>query len=64
VFYPRRAWEIIGTQFRFVACFVRIHRLRHRIEHDPTPYTDRALTMPEDASVAFSLGEKAPAAAA
>jgi hypothetical protein len=64
VFYPRRAWEVIDTQLRLAACLVRLHRLRHRIERDPTPYSDRALTMPKDDGSAFSPVPKVPAAAA
>ena len=54
--YPRRAWEVVDTQMRLIACFVRLHRLRHRIERDPAPYTDRALTLPEADTSAFSPG--------
>ncbi|HVH82262.1 MAG TPA: radical SAM protein [Stellaceae bacterium] len=64
VFYPRRAWEVIDTQLRLAVCFVRLHRLRHRIERDPTPYSDRALTMPEDQRSAFAPALKVPAVAA
>ena len=44
LFYPRRAWEIVDTQARLVAFYLFLHRIRKRVERDPTPYTDRALT--------------------
>jgi radical SAM superfamily enzyme YgiQ (UPF0313 family) len=64
VFYPRRVWEVMSTMTHLVACFVRLHRLRHRIERDPTPYTDRALTMPETDISGFSPAPKALKASA
>jgi hypothetical protein len=48
LFYPRRAWEIVDTQARLVAFYLFLHRIRKRVERDPTPYTDRALTPPTE----------------
>jgi radical SAM superfamily enzyme YgiQ (UPF0313 family) len=61
VFYPRRAWESIQTQIRFALCFMWLHRLPHRIERDPTPYTDNALTATEADVAVFSPSSKAAA---
>jgi len=48
VFYPRRAREIIETHARLVAFYLRLHRIRRKVERDPTAYTDPALTLAAD----------------
>jgi len=43
VFYPRRVWEVLDTHARLAGFYLYLHRIRHRVERDPSPYTDPAL---------------------
>ena len=43
VFYPRRLWEVAETHTKLARFYLRLHRIRRRVERDPNPYTDRAL---------------------
>src|SRR5262245_1457122 len=43
-FYPRRVWEVLETHAKLVAFYLYLHRIRRRVERDPRPYADRALT--------------------
>ena len=45
VFYPRRAWEILRTYVPGLLYFLRLTRVRKRIQHDPASktYTDLAI---------------------
>ena len=43
VFYPRRVREIAETHARLAAFYLRLHRIRRRVERDPAPYADTAL---------------------
>jgi hypothetical protein len=43
VFYPRRVWEVLDTHAKLVAFYIHLHRIRRRVERDPSPYIDRAL---------------------
>ena len=44
VFYPRRVWEVVDTHVRLISFYLFLHRIRRRVERDPGPYTDAALT--------------------
>ncbi len=44
VFYPRRVREAVGAQARLGLFYLRLHRIRRRVERDTRPYTDPALT--------------------
>jgi len=48
VFYVGRVWEVLDTHARLAAFYLRLHRIRRRVERDPNPYTDRALAPIED----------------
>ena len=52
LFYPRRVGEIVVTHARLAAFYLRLHKIRRRVERDPRPYTDPAL-MPIAAAPAF-----------
>ena len=43
IFYPRRVWEVLDTHARLVAFYIHLHRIRRRVERDPSHYIDRAL---------------------
>jgi radical SAM superfamily enzyme YgiQ (UPF0313 family) len=43
VFYPRRAREVVETHWRLACFYLRLHRIRRRVERDRRPYTDPAL---------------------
>jgi radical SAM superfamily enzyme YgiQ (UPF0313 family) len=44
VFYPRRVWEVLETHVKLAAFYLYLHRIRRRVERDPRPYMDSALT--------------------
>ena len=44
VFYPRRVREVLETHIKLAAFYLCLHRIRRRVERDPSPYTDPALT--------------------
>jgi len=50
VFYPRRLWEMLRTYVPALWYFVRLTRVRKRIQHDPASktYTDLAIAPVED----------------
>jgi hypothetical protein len=52
IFYPRRLWEIADTHAKLVAFYLFLHRIRKKVERDPVPYIDRALTAVEEAAAA------------
>jgi len=43
IFYPRRVREVLDTHARLVAFYIHLHRIRRRVERDPSQYIDRAL---------------------
>jgi hypothetical protein len=43
VFYPRRVREVLATHIKLAAFYLSLHRIRRRVERDPSPYTDPAL---------------------
>ena len=43
VFYPRRVREVLETHIKLAAFYLYLHRIRRRVERDPSPYIDRAL---------------------
>jgi pyruvate-formate lyase-activating enzyme len=51
LFYPRRAWEVVSTYLPFAFYWLKMQRLRKRIERDPRAkdYSDLALTPVVDA---------------
>ena len=44
VFYPRRVGEVLATHAKLAAFYLYLHRIRRRVERDPKPYSDAALT--------------------
>ncbi len=44
VFYPRRVLEVAETHAKLAAFYLRLHKIRRRVERDPRPYCDSALT--------------------
>ncbi|MBV8507936.1 MAG: radical SAM protein [Alphaproteobacteria bacterium] len=57
LFYPRRVREILETHIKLAAFYLYLHRIRRRVESDPSPYSDLALTPTEgDASSPFTSG--------
>jgi hypothetical protein len=65
VFYPRRAAEVMATNVRLIRYYLFLHRLRKKVERDPVPYIDRALTLVEaDDAVLPRAPVKKPAAVA
>jgi hypothetical protein len=44
VFYGRRVWEVLDTHVKLAAFYLYLHRIRRRVERDPSPCTDPALT--------------------
>ncbi|HEY1261092.1 MAG TPA: radical SAM protein, partial [Stellaceae bacterium] len=63
LFYPRRLFEIGATHIRLAAFYLRLHRIRRRVERDPRPYADPALRLDADA-IAPPVRDKKPVAAA
>jgi hypothetical protein len=43
VFYPRRVGEVLATHLKLAAFYLYLHRIRRRVERDPSPYIDAAL---------------------
>jgi hypothetical protein len=64
VFYPRRVWEVLDTHGRLAAFYLRLHRIRRRVERDPSPYTDPALAPIECDALSTRRKIKVPAGAA
>jgi len=48
VFYVRRVGEVVQTHVKLAAFYLYLHRIRRRVERDPSPYTDAALAPPAD----------------
>ena len=44
VFYPRRVREVVETHVKLAAFYLHLHRIRRRVERDPSPFSDAALT--------------------
>jgi len=66
-FYPRRVWEVADTHVRLVAFYLFLHRIRKKVERDPLPYSDPALTpadMADALPAAPARGKQKAAAAA
>jgi hypothetical protein len=57
VFYPRRVREVVATHTNLAAFYLYLHRIRRRVERDPSPYTDTALA-PLDNAAALPRREK------
>jgi radical SAM superfamily enzyme YgiQ (UPF0313 family) len=66
MFYPKRIAEVVTTHINLVRYYLFLHRLRRKVERDPTPYTDRALTPvdTDDAILPRAPMKKAAAVAA
>jgi hypothetical protein len=43
VFYVRRVGEVLETHAKLAAFYLYLHRIRRRVERDPSPYIDAAL---------------------
>jgi hypothetical protein len=43
VFYPRRVREVLQTHIKLAVFYLYLHRIRRRVERDPSPYSDPAL---------------------
>ena len=55
VFYPRRAREVITTHAKLAAFYLYLHRIRRKVECDPSSYTDPALAPIDEPG---SVGER------
>ena len=64
LFYPRRIREICATHVNMVAFYLQLHRIRKRVERDPRPYLDRALTPVAAEPATTGMPEKVVADAA
>jgi len=62
-FYVRRVHEVVETHVKLAAFYLYLHRIRRRVERDPRPYTDPALT-PINSKAALPSREKSAIAAA
>jgi hypothetical protein len=43
VFYARRVGEVVETHVKLAGFYFYLHRIRRRVERDPSSYTDAAL---------------------
>jgi hypothetical protein len=43
VFYPRRVREVLQTHIKLAVFYLYLHRIRRRVERDPSPYSDPTL---------------------
>jgi hypothetical protein len=43
VFYAQRVRDVLQTHAKLAAFYLYLHRIRRRVERDPSPYTDSAL---------------------
>jgi hypothetical protein len=59
VFYPRRFREVLATHVKLAAFYLYLHRIRRRVERDPRPYTDPALT-PIDGNQIATFARRRP----
>ena len=57
VFYVRRVREVLATHIKLAAFYLYLHRIRRRVERDPSPYTDPALA-PIDGDLLPTLRKK------
>jgi hypothetical protein len=48
VFHVRRVREVLATHVKLATFYLYLHRIRRRVERDPRPYTDAALTPIDD----------------
>jgi hypothetical protein len=48
LFYPRRVREVVETHTKLAAFYLYLHKVRRRVERDPSSYIDAALA-PTDA---------------
>ncbi len=64
VFYPRRVREVVETHVRLAIFYLRLHRIRRRVERDPAHCLDPALTPIADDPPTLARGRKALAGAA
>ena len=48
VFYVRRIREVLATHVKLATFYLYLHRIRRRVERDPSPYTDAALAPIDD----------------
>jgi radical SAM superfamily enzyme YgiQ (UPF0313 family) len=58
IFYPRRLREIAETHAKLAAFYLYLYKIRRRVERDPRPYTDPALTPIADASPSLRREQK------
>ena len=48
VFYPRRVYEVVETHTKLAGFYLRLHKIRRKVERDPHLYTDPALELVAD----------------
>src|SRR5882724_9276871 len=58
VFYIRRVREVLATHIRLAAFYLYLHRIRRRVERDPSPYIDPALAPIDSALLPARRKEK------
>jgi hypothetical protein len=57
VFYPRRGREVLEAHAKLAAFYLYLHRIRRRVERDPSPCADPALT-PTDREAASPFASR------
>jgi hypothetical protein len=62
-FYPRRIWEMLETNVNLALFYLYLHRIRRRVERDPSPYSDPALTPVDGRTWNTSLSRREKATA-
>ena len=63
-FYLRRVSEVVATHIGLAAFYLYLHRIRRRVERDPSPYIDPALAPPAGEIPAIRRKERVLTAAA
>ena len=63
IFWPRRVREVVDTHLRLAVFYMRLHRIRRRVERDPAPCSDPALLPVESDRAAAALPRAAKVAA-
>jgi hypothetical protein len=63
-FYARRVGEVVATHIKLAAFYLRLHRIRRRVERDRSPYTDSAIALIDSDPLPPRRNEKALAGVA
>jgi len=58
VFYPRRVREVVETHLKLASFYLYLHRIRRRVERDPSRYSDAVLAPIDSAPLPSRRKEK------